>query len=309
MSKTSQKDVGEYISPLNINRLQGRILRTPMPKGKNREILFVYGHHASLERYWGIIENLADYGAVTMPDLPGFGDMDSFYKIGKEPTLDNMADYLATVIKLRYGRRRFTIIGLSFGFLVATRMLQRYPDIAKKVDLLVSVVGFTHYNEFTFSKRRMFMYKLAANVFKRPFPAAIFKNIILHPALIRAFYTRTHNAKHKFAGLSQEERKQATNFEVYLWRSNEVRTYMHTTTSMLTADNLQKKIDLPVYHLSVKTDNYFDNRLVAEHMKIIFKTFTDIPIKLSSHSVSVIADKKEAQAFMPIKLKQLLSER
>lgn len=308
MPKTSRQP-GEYISPLNINRLQGRILRTPMPAGKNREILFVYGHHASLERYWGIIENLADYGAVTMPDLPGFGGMDTFYKIGKEPTLDNLADYLATVIKLRYGRKRFTIIGLSFGFLLATRMLQRYPDIAKRVDLLVSVVGFTHSHEFTFNKRRMRMYKLGAEIFKRPLPAAIFKNMFLQPFIIKAIYAHTHNAKHKFKDLTPEERERAINFEVHLWRCNEVRTYMNTTLSMLHADNCRKKINLPVYHLSVKNDNYFDNQLVEQHMKIVFTKFTNIPVKLNGHSVSVIANKKEAQAFMPLKLKQLLSER
>src|SRR3990167_2869837 len=118
----------EFIVPLNINGMKGRMLHLPTPKNKKREILLVYGHHASLERMYSFARVMNRYGSVTMPDLPGFGGMDSFYKIGRKPTLDNMADYLASLIRLRYKNRRLSIAGFSFGFLVVTRMLQRYPD-------------------------------------------------------------------------------------------------------------------------------------------------------------------------------------
>src|SRR5262249_48894244 len=141
-------DPQEYIKPLNMNGLPGRMLHMPAPKGYNREILMVYGHHSSIERWFGLAQVFNKYGTVTMPDLPGFGGMRSFYKIGQKPTLDNMADYLASFIKLRYKRRRITIVGMSYGFVVATRMLQRFPDLAKRVDLIVSLVGFAHKDDF-----------------------------------------------------------------------------------------------------------------------------------------------------------------
>src|SRR3954470_17459407 len=142
MVKNSLKNPADYIVPLNINRLDGRMLRLPAKsarQAKNREILFVYGLHSSLERWWGLTQVLSRYGNVTMPDLPGFGGMDSFYKIGKKPTLDNMADYLAAFIKLRYKNKKLIIAGMSFGFVIATRLLQRYPELTKKVALLVSI--------------------------------------------------------------------------------------------------------------------------------------------------------------------------
>jgi pimeloyl-ACP methyl ester carboxylesterase len=108
--------IKKHIAPLHVNGLNGRLLRLPAPKNKNREILLLYGHHSSLERMSGFAEVMNRYGAVTMPDLPGFGGMDSFYKIGEKPTLDNYADYLASIIKLRYKRRRVTIVGMSFAF-------------------------------------------------------------------------------------------------------------------------------------------------------------------------------------------------
>ena len=38
--------------------------------------------------------------------LPGLGGMDSFYSIGLKPSLDNMADYVASFIKLSYKRKK-----------------------------------------------------------------------------------------------------------------------------------------------------------------------------------------------------------
>src|ERR1022692_3254958 len=103
----------DYIVPLNINKLEGRMLYAPSINSHSRNILLVYGHHAMLERWWSFVENLNEYGSVTMPDLPGFGGMDSFYKIGRKPTLDNYADYLAAFIKLRFRRKRITIVAIS----------------------------------------------------------------------------------------------------------------------------------------------------------------------------------------------------
>src|ERR1700741_1092962 len=131
MTDTTLKGPADHIVPLYINGMNGRMLHIPGPAHTKREILFIYGHHSTLERWWGLVQDLNQYGTVTMPDLPGFGGMDSFYRIGQKPTIDNLADYLAAFIKMHYKKRKFTIAGLSFGFLVATRMLQRYPEMAK----------------------------------------------------------------------------------------------------------------------------------------------------------------------------------
>lgn len=305
---TKIKRPADFIVPLYMNGLRGRMLRMPASARKKREILLVYGHHASLERVFGLAEVLNDYGAVTMPDLPGFGGMDSFYKLGQKPTLDNLADYLASFIKLRYRNRRFTVVGMSFGFTVVTRMLQRYPDIAKKVDLLVSLVGFMRADELTFSPVRRRFYRLTARVFARPVPAVFFRNIVLHPTTIRTFYSRTHNAKHKFTDLSPEERKQMTEFEVYLWRCNDVRTYMVTAHTMLTLDNCQIQVDAPVWHLFTKEDNYLDNSVVEQHMRVVYSDCRLLPLKISSHSVTVIADKRSFAGCLPRELRAQLKQ-
>jgi len=257
---------------------------------------------------FGIAEDLNQYGPVTMPDLPGFGGMDSFYKIGMKPSLDNLADYLAAFIELRYKRSKVTILAVSFGFVVVTRMLQRYPQLVGKVDLLVSAVGFSHRDDYTFSRSRYLFYRAIASVFSHRLSAAFFRNVVLHPAVLRTFYGRTHNAKNKFVGLSPEQQRSNMDFEVHLWRINDVRTHMLTSTIMLTLDNCQKRIDLPLWHIAVKADQYFDNAVVEQHMRIIFSDFFEVVAVLPNHGPSIISTKKEAAPFTPKKIRVQLAK-
>jgi pimeloyl-ACP methyl ester carboxylesterase len=163
----------DFIVPLNINGLDGRMLRLPSSTRRRREILLIYGHHAVLERWWGLAQNLNQYGNVTMPDLPGFGGMESFYKVGVRPNIDSFADYLATFIKLRYKGKRLTIYAISYGFVVVTRMLQRYPELSKKVDMLVCFAGFMHKDDLLYGTKKKKFYGLVARILATR-PVAIF---------------------------------------------------------------------------------------------------------------------------------------
>lgn len=300
-------NAADYIRPLNMNGLQGRMLNMPAPKGKNREILMVYGHHSSIERWFGLIQVLNKYGAVTMPDLPGFGGMDSFYKIGQKPTLDNMADYLAAFIKLRYKRRRITIVGMSFGFVVATRMLQRFPDLAKRVDVLVSLVGFTHKDDFIDKPVAYWSYRAVAAVFSKPIASHFFRAVCLHPLVLRWVYTKLDHAK--FRGLTPEQDEQMLKVEIGLWRDNDVRTHMYTLGSMLKLDNCTKRVDLPVWHVATKNDHFLNNQVVEQHMRVVFTDFYGMEVDLTKHAPTVIADAKDAEPFIPPKLRKVLARK
>jgi pimeloyl-ACP methyl ester carboxylesterase len=311
MPRKKKESPADYVEPININGLNGRMLHIPGPKPDSREVLFIYGHHSSLERWWGVVRFISRYASVTMPDLPGFGGMDSFYKIGKPASLDNLADYMAAFMKMRYGKRKkVTVVGLSLGFVVATRMLQRWPRLTKNIEMLVSFVGFAHHQDFTFTNRRKFFYRWGARLFSLRLPAAFFRYVCLHPYLIRKIYTRTMSAKEKFDGVVGDELEEIINFEINLWHDNDVRTYMRTTSEFIALDNCTKQVDLPVYHVAVEGDRYFDNTIVEQHLRVIFsdyvllETLSDV-----QHSPSVIADELAAKAFIPPKFRRLLLRR
>lgn len=309
MDKNTQ-EAAEFIVPLNMNGLEGRMLRMPAPKAHpDREILIVYGHHSSLERWWGFAQNFNKYGAVTMPDLPGFGGMESLYNIGKVPDLDTMADYLASFVKWRYRRKKLIIVGLSFGFLVATRMLQRYPELSKKVEILVSAVGFSHYEDFVFSKTRLRAYRILSKFLTfRPMPF-VFRYTALDPWILRRAYHKTFNAKKKFAGANEDEMRQMMDMEVVLWHANDVRTHWLTTHEMLTVDNCQKRIDLPVWHVSAGTDQYFHANVVEQHMRVIFSEYYAFSNGAKRHTPSVIATAKESASFIPAAMRRELRKK
>lgn len=308
MPRTTPKNPADYIVPLNINGLDGRMLHMPAPESSRNEVLFVYGHHSSLERWWGVMQVLNRYAAVTMPDLPGFGGMDSFYRIGKKPTIDNMADYLAAFIKLRYKRKKIIIAGMSYGFVVVTRMLQRYPELTKKVTVLVSIVGFAHRDDFSFSKARYNAYLYGTIVGSHQPMPTLFRYLALNKHVLRAVYARTHNAKNKFKHAdSEEEFNYLMDVEIGLWHDNDVSTWMYTTSEFLRLDNCKVTVDLPLWHVTVDADRYFDHRIVEQHLNVIFKEVTVMKTKLDNHAPSVIADEKMAGPLIPPKLRRLLA--
>lgn len=293
-----------------MNGMNGRVLHIPGPSGGAREVLFIYGHHSSLERWWGIGKFLSRYAAVTIPDLPGFGGMDSFYKIGKKATLDNFADYLAAYIKLRYKKRKITVVGMSLGFVMITRMLQRCPELLGNVELLVSFAGFAHHDDFTFSRSRMLTYRSFAKLFTYRLPAVFFRYVCLHPYFLRTAYTKSHNAKEKFEGVVGEELEEIVNFEIELWHNNDVRTYMQTTSEFLRLDNCRQRVDTVVHHVGVRTDRYFDNDRVEQHFRVIFNDFVLLEmLELGNHAPSVVASEEDAKIFVPPKLRRILKSK
>lgn len=294
------------IIPLHINGMNGRMLRLAAPKNKNREILLLYGHHASLERIFGTAEVLNRYGAVTTPDLPGFGGMDTFYKIGRKPTLDNYADYLAAFVKLQYKRRRVSIMAMSFSFLIVTRMLQKYPELAKKVDLLVSFVGFVHKDDFHFNKISFIGLKTLARIGSWRLPALFLRYGVLNSLSLKLAYKLVASTNPKMRDANEEEFKKRVAFEIGLWHINDVRTRMMTMTAMFTADLCDIQVKLPVHHIAVAGDRYFNNEIVEQHMRIIFTDYELIEAKIVGHMPTVIATAKEAAPLVPPRLRRLL---
>lgn len=310
MANKMSNNPADYIVSLDIDGLKGRMLRLPAPKDKEtQEILFVYGHHSSLERWWGLTQVLNRYGAVTMPDLPGFGGMDGLYKIGKKPTIDNLADYLATFIGRHYQDKKIIIAGMSFGFVVATRMLQRHPELSKQVKLMISVVGFAHHHDFTFSRPRYYAYLWLARLMSHRLTARFFRYVCLNAWVLRAVYARTHNAKNKFAQVTTaEEFNYLMNIEIGLWHDNDVRTHMYTTRQFLQLDNCGQPVDVPLWHVSTTADHFFDHKVVEKHLKLIYKDFNSAEADLNSHAPSVLADAAMAAPMLPEKLRQVLSQ-
>lgn len=237
---------------------------------------------------------------VTMPDLPGFGGMDSLYKIGKQATLDNIADYLADFIKQRYQPGdRFTIVGMSLGFVVVTRMLQRHPGLTAHVKKLVSLFGFSHKNDFVLPPNRRNFFLWGSRVFALPGLSHAYRALLLNRFVLKRAYHKTPNAREKFKGNSPGQQAENMAFEIKLWQESDLRTYMKTSAEFLTLDNTKVPVGLPVHHIAVAADRYFNNDVVEKHFKQIFLDFTLIAeLENANHAPTFIATKQQAGALI-----------
>lgn len=288
--------------------MNGRMLRLPARKSKKRNILLLYGHHSSLERMFGLAEVLNEHGSLIMPDLPGLGGMDSFYKIGQKPTLDNYADYLASLVKLYYKRRRVTIFAMSFSVPLVVRMLQKYPELVKKVDLFISIAGFVHRDDFIFSRKLYWSLRSLAYIFAYRFPAAFAEKVILRRPVIKSTYLLVSGRHDKMKDAStSEERMRRIDFEIGLWQTNDMRTRMSTMNMMFTIDLCKgPRLDVPAYHVTATQDRYFDHEVVEQHLHIIFKNLKVIPSKMANHAPTIVATAEEAAPYIPKRLRTLL---
>lgn len=308
--KKTEVTPADYIAPLVINGLHGRVMHVPATKKTaKREILLLYGHHSALERMFGIVQNLSQYGSVTMPDLPGFGGMDSFYLLKEKPNLDNMADYLATFIKLRFKKRPITIGGMSYGFVIVTRMLQKYPELCDQIEMMISMVGFMHHEDFKLSKRRQFIYLNTARVFSGAIGSTVVRYTALLPIVLKTIYRVQANSHPKMKGANAEELNKRLEFEVFLWHANDVRTYMYTSAALLTVNITNESVSLPVIHIAVDADQYFDNRHVKKHLRQVFSNVTIFKAHMENHAPTVISDAEEAGQFIPKELRKLLAKK
>jgi pimeloyl-ACP methyl ester carboxylesterase len=198
---------------------------------------------------------------------------------------------------------------MSLGFVVATRMLQKYPDLVNKVENIVSVVGFAHRDDFIFSKKRYWLYRSGCYLFSKKIPALIYQAIFTRPTLLRLAYARTFNAKEKFAGKSGDEFNKTMDMEIHLWKINDIRTQMKTGHEMLTLDNTKNRINLPLIQVASKKDRYFDHVKTEESLRKVYNDFKLFYSKDPNHAPTIIADKKAAAPFIPPAVKKILREK
>ncbi len=296
----------KYIVPINMNKLRGRMLNLPKFSQKSKlEFLLVYGQKSTIEKWTVLAHELRNYGNVTMPDLPGIGGMQSFYKIGELPTIDNYADYLASFIQLRFSRKKITIVGMSFGFVIVTRMLQKYPEITKKINLIINLSGFTNKNDLKLSNWQKKQIKAYSRLFSSKSMSKLYRTVIFEESVFKLMYKRKSRIG---KNTSTEKRRKLIKADYNIQKKNDTRTQMFLLGEILRLDNTKKKINLPVWSLVGKYDEYLYSENVKSNLESIYIKYHEIKLKKSTHMVEFneITPEYVAEA-MPYKLKQLFN--
>lgn len=301
------------ILPLELGGLSGRLLKLEPRTDTDVNLLLVYGVHASLERMYSTAQFHSSYGQVWMPDMPGFGGMDSFYKVGLKPSIESYADYLYTVVKAyKLDKKKLRIFAMSFGFLLATRMLQKHPELSDNIEFVISFVGFGRTADFSLDIFNKFYTKPFLRLASTKTGGALISIFIFNRVslriLFKLFKYLNHNPKYRHE--TPEEETGAVEMELDLWTINDARTRFYTYQVLSDFDLTKgtKKIHLPLHDLTTPTDQYLDNQSVSKTLSKLYKDYKSYTVKLELHAPSVIGDEETVSKIYPDEIKELLSQ-
>lgn len=301
------------ISSLEIGGLHGRQLRIVARNDQDRDILLVYGVHSSMERMYTTAKFHSRYGRVWMPDLPGFGGMDSFYKIGRKADIDDYADYLYTYVRTyKLNNKKLRIVAMSFGFLVTTRMLQKYPQLTDDIEFVVSFVGFGRTSDFSVNTFDKTYIKIAMKLTDTKFGSALIGALLFNKLSLRVMFAifRVTNPNPKYRHATKEGRASAQEMELELWSQNDARTKFHTYKVLSNFDLTkgQNPIKLDLYDMITPADQYFDSKAVSKTLKKLYKKSSTYMANLKLHAPSVIGDEEEVANIYPDAIKKILDK-
>ena len=298
----------KHLKSIEYNGLSGRLLH--LPSKKKKTIIFLGGLHASQERLYGITTWLNRYGEVYAPDLPGFGGMDSFYKIGLKPTADNYADYLHHFFAVHHLDKDLILVGNSLGFQFFTTMLSRYPSDKDKFSKAIGLVAFADADNFNLPRSKRIFLWFITTLGKTKLGGAFFRYIVFNRVGLFIMLRTFEKFKAKMKSEDAEHRKEILDMETHLWLVNDPRTHGATAKDMFKRNLtplFPSPIDLGMVNIVTENDQYVDNKKVEKSFNRIFDSYSAYPLKLKVHAPSVIGDADEIDKMMPSQVKRLLS--
>ena len=294
----------DYIYPINVNGLESRYLFIPSQLKKNKSnVLIVYDIDFNLEKWFGYLTALSKFSNVYMIDLPGLGGADNFYKIGLKPELGNMANYLSSIIKLKFRRQNLSVIGIGYGFTLITKMIQNDLEIEKKINNVVAINGYVHFEDFNFD--RSYKIKVYLNYFisKNKFLAQLVSLVIKSDYYLIRKYDDDYFKKFlnsKFPFLKQ--------FAIDLDKSRDFRTESTIKYNILKLDLCSgRKIDKPLWAINTVMNKKVIYKRVEQHLKVIYSNYNylNLPIRKMPF---LINNQKFGLRLIPHKLKAVLKK-
>lgn len=292
-----------HIKQYIFHGLKGRYGHWPANStSAKRTFVIVYGQHASIERTMSLVEALKEFGDVYIADNPGFGGMESSFKIGQYPDLELYAKHLVNFIDkhVTHGRQ-LTLFGISYGFQIISETLHRYPRLYPRVEDVVCFVGFVQPSDFRMPPSyRLPMVYLGALPGKTWLGSKLFQAIIRKKVVVLA-YLLSKPIQVKFKRLKASEAKRYAGEQADLWVLNDHRTHGATAWDFVKKNNLTgHRIPLNILHLGIPNDHIIDNDRVRQALKVMYQHLDAYDLRMEYHA--------PIDVDTPAKVRELLPE-
>lgn len=280
MTKKYNQNINDFTEPYYINGLAGRCLIANSRTTKQKQILFVHDLLDSLENSWNLINDLRSFGTVSSVDLPGLNDMKSFKSIGYAIDFDNYADYLATFVKLRFKRGKIIMVGKGLGFSIITRMLQKYPEIRKRVTTVASINGYVHHDDFILNNKYADIYRALCHLLSIKTVAHVYSRCISNSHVWNKLDSINPRYKFLFYGILNDKANSSSTR--ILFRNCDPVTRIKLIEQILELDNCQSRLNIKVLHAYSKSE-LINISVQRQHLQIAYKDYREYEIVESSN--------------------------
>lgn len=298
-----------YYKPYIYKDLKGRYLHLPaVNKEAKRTFVLLYGQHATLERIEPIIGALTEFGDVYAVDNPGFGGMDSSYKIHEYPSLKFYAGHLKNFLDTIVPKDRLvTLLGVSFGFQIITETLQDYPEFNPRIEQAISFVGFVSHKDFHLPlSYKLPLIDVIGNLSRSWFGSKIVE-LFLHDWMITSIYRLSKPIQAKVKSMKSSDVKAYAGEQAWLWRVNDIRTHGVTAIDFIKKNDLTGyRIKTPAMHVGVPKDHLLDNSLVVKELSKIYEPFETFELHLANHAPLDLDSKEKVLDLLPEELRSKL---
>lgn len=300
---------GTYYKPYIYKGLKGRYLHMPaVNKEAKRTFVLLYGQHATLERIEPIIGALTEFGDVYAVDNPGFGGMESAYKIGEYPSLKFYAGHLKYFLDTVVPEdRSVTLLGVSFGFQIITETLKEYPKLLPRIEQAISFVGFVSHADFHLPlSYKLPLIDFIGNISKSWFGSKVVE-LFLHDWIITSIYRLSKPIQAKVKTMKSSEVKKYASEQAWLWRVNDIRTHSVTAIDFIKRNDLTGyRINVSALHVGVPKDHLLDNGLVVKELAEIYKPFENYNLHLANHAPLDLDSREKVLDLLPEELRSKL---
>ena len=286
----------DKVTTFRYGKLKGKIAYYKGTAKNKQRIVLLGGVHSSHERTDPFSSYLKRYGDVYAIDVPGFGEMGSFTKIGKDISYDSYGEFLYTVLKTQKLTKDVMIFTVSIGGQFVTRMLQMYPETHQWISKVIGFVTFGSSKDFNIKQPKWTYFNLLVRTASYRPVAWVMEKTFFSRVGIWLFVNISAQFRPKVKSADPELYKKRIKMELYLWNSNDHHTHAATARMMFDTD-LRKFSDelipVPMHNVVTAEDQYVDNKEVKKTMRDLYSDYNHYEIEQDVHMPSLIANDEE----------------
>lgn len=237
--------------------------------GQGSPVIFLHGHRADVDKWWGFVERLAQSFKVYAPELPGMGGVTPRFKKEKH-TLETYARFIAAFLE-KLKLNQLGLVGASLGGAIGLYLLRDYPQHFTKALFFWTPVDRSSYH----IRKTKYSLPLIRLIARGGLPLSLWRTFV-NSSFLRLF-TRWDTPK-------PERREKVLDDEMKRWRSADLLAWSQSLVDLLTINfNSQKSIVVPLVAVFTPQDRYLNLENSRQMFSEYFSNLKSVEVRSPGH--------------------------